>query len=430
MRSFAMKPFYAFMFGSLCAGSALAQKAGPDHAQDVQHIVESPSFKDATEALRKSHDRWVNEIVEITEIPSPPFKESQRAEAFRKKLEEAGLSDVEIDKEGNAFGVRKGTGGGPLVVVSAHLDTVFPEGTDVKVKRQGNRLSAPGVGDDSSGLATLLSVARAMDAAKLKTKGDIVFMGNVGEEGLGGLRGVRYFFTEGKYKDKVDYFFSLDGSKADITNCGVGSKRYRVTYKGPGGHSFSAFGIVNPMTAMAQTVVDLYKIKTPEDPKTTYSASVTGGGTSANAIPNEAWMLFDMRSPDPAELNKLNDQFLKIVNDSVTQENKARSTKDGEVSVDIKLVGDRPAGRTADDQPITLITKAAFKANGIETHDRCASTDSNLPMSLGIPALTIPRIAKSERAHALDEWIEVNPEADLKIKQAILTTLVGTAQMQ
>ena len=273
-------------------------------------------------------------------------------------LKAHGLSDVEIDEEGNAMGVRKGTGGGPLVVVSAHLDTVFPEGTDVKVKRDGTRLAAPGVGDDSAGLATLLSIVRAMDAAGIKTKSDIVFLGDVGEEGLGDLRGVRYFFTKGKYKDQVKYFFSLDGGGTPtITNCGVGSKRYRVTYKGPGGHSFQAFGLVNPMAAMAQTVVEFYKIQTPTKPKTTYAASVTGGGTSVNSIPNEVWMEFDMRSVDAKELDRLEKRFLAIVNQSLETENFARSTKEGSISADIKLIGDRPAGQTDAKQDI------------VQTHD-------------------------------------------------------------
>ncbi|WP_462381366.1 M20/M25/M40 family metallo-hydrolase [Pseudomonas sp. Marseille-QA0892] len=429
MQSIVSKTAVAFIAGALCLGSAAASE-GASKPEDIERIMQSETFKTAAHALRSDHDQWVEDIVTITEIPAPPFKEEKRAEAFMQMLKGVGLSEVAIDKEGNAFGVRKGSGDGPLVVVAAHLDTVFPEGTDVKVRREGTRLYAPGVGDDSSGLATLLSVVRAMDAAKVRTRGDIVFMGNVGEEGLGNLRGVRYFFEQGKYKDKVDYFFSLDGGMKDVTNCGVGSKRYTITFKGPGGHSYSAFGIVNPMAAMAQTVVDLYKIEPPKDPKTTYSASVTGGGTSPNAIPDAVWMQFDMRSPDPEALASLDKQLMQIVENSVGQENKARSTRDGEISTDIKLVGDRPAGVTPEDAVITRLTTAAFKANGIETVNRCASTDSNLPMSLGIPALTIPRVAQSERAHSLDEWIDVGPEDNLKVKKAVLTTILGTAGVE
>src|SRR5262249_17022534 len=284
---------------------AVAQDVAPEHTATVARIMASQDFKTLVGALQADHERWVEEVVKLTEIPAPPFKEQVRAKAYMEMLKALGLSEVEIDAEGNAMGVRKGTGGGPLVVVSAHLDTVFPEATNVKVKRERGRLSAPGVGDDSAGLATLLSFVRAMDAAGIKTKSDIVFLGDVGEEGLGDLRGVRHFFTKGKYKEQAKYFFSLDGnSTTRLTNCRVGSKRYRVTFKGPGGHSFGAFGLVNPMVAMTQAVVEFYKIQTPAKPKTTYSASVVGGGTSVNAIPNSVWMEFDMRSEDPKELDR------------------------------------------------------------------------------------------------------------------------------
>lgn len=422
---------HALVIGTLITGPALAQDVAPAHTETVKRIVDSQSFKAAVDALQKDHDRWISEVIKLTEIPAPPFKEQERSKAYMEMLKAHGLSDVEIDEEGNAMGLRKGTGGGPLVVVSAHLDTVFPEGTDVKVKRDGTRLAAPGVGDDSAGLATLLSVVRAMDAAGIKTKSDIVFLGDVGEEGLGDLRGVRYFFTKGKYKDQVKYFYSLDGSSTTrLTNCGVGSKRYRVTYKGPGGHSFGAFGLVNPMAAMAQTVVELYKIQTPAKPKTTYSASVTQGGTSVNSIPNEVWMEFDMRSEDAKELDRLEKRFLAIVNQSLETENFARSTKEGSITADIKLVGDRPAGRTDEKTDLVQLTTAAFLANGSKPTYECGSTDSNMPMSLGIPAITIPRVGKADRSHSLDEWIDTDPESNHTVKKTILTTVLAVSGAQ
>jgi tripeptide aminopeptidase len=431
MHSTLRKLGHALVVGTLIAGPALAQEVAPAHMETVKRIVDSQSFKAAVDALQKDHDRWIGEVIKLTEIPAPPFKEQERAKAYMEMLKAHGLTDVEIDKEGNAMGVRKGTGDGPLVVVSAHLDTVFPEGTDVTVKRDGSRLAAPGISDDSAGLATLLSIVRAMNAAGIKTKSDIVFVGTVGEEGPGDLRGVRYFFTEGKYKDQVKYFFSLDGGGTPtMTNCGVGSKRYRVTYKGPGGHSYQAFGLVNPMAAMAQTVVEFYKIQTPTNPKTTYAASVTGGGTSVNSIPNEVWMEFDMRSVDAKELDRLEKRFLAIVNQSLETENFARSTKQGSVSADIKLIGDRPAGRTDEKQDIVQIATAAFRANGIPPAYECASTDSNVPMSLGIPAVTIPRTGKADRFHSLDEWMDTDPQSNLTVKKIVLTTVLGVAGAQ
>jgi tripeptide aminopeptidase len=428
MRSTLKTLRYALVAGTLIAGPAIAQDVAPAHTETVKRIMESPAYKTAVGALEKDHDRWIEEVVKITEIPAPPFKEQERSKAYMEMLKAHGLTDVEIDQEGNAMGMRKGTGGGPLVVVSAHLDTVFPEGTDVSVRRDGSRLNAPGVGDDSSGLATLLSIVRAMDAAGIKTKSDILFLGDVGEEGLGDLRGVRYFFTKGKYKDQVKYFFSLDGgSTTRIANCGVGSKRYRVTFKGPGGHSYGAYGLVNPMAAMSQAVVEFYKIQTPTKPKTTYSASVTGGGTSVNAIPNNVWMEFDMRSEDAKELDRLEKRFLAIVNQAVETENFARSTKEGPVTADIKLVGDRPAGRTDEKQDIVQIATAAFLANGSKPTYECGSTDSNMPMSLGIQAVTIPRVGKADRSHSLDEWIDTDRDSNLLVKRTVLSTVLAVA---
>jgi tripeptide aminopeptidase len=414
----------------LCAAPAIAQEVAPAHVATVKRIIESAAHKSAVGALQADHARWIEEIVRITEIPAPPFKEQARAEAFRDMLKAHGLADVEIDAEGNAMGLRKGTGGG-LVVVSAHLDTVFPEGTNVTVKREAGRLAAPGVGDDSAGLATLLSLLRAMDAAGIKTKRDILLVGDVGEEGLGDLRGMKQLFTKGKYKDRIAYFFSLDGNGTSrIGNCGVGSKRYRVTFNGPGGHSYNAFGLVNPMVAMSQAVVELYKVQTPAQPKATYSASVVGGGTSVNAIPNSAWMEFDMRSADAKELGRLESRLLAIVKQAVDTENFARSTKAGAVSADIKLVGDRPAGRTAATQDIVQLATAAFRAYGSTPTYECNSTDSNMPMSLGIPAITLPGVGKSDRTHALEEWMDTDLESNLPLKSIVLTTILAVAGME
>jgi tripeptide aminopeptidase len=414
-----------------CSVPALAQEVAPAHVATVKRIIESAAHKNAVGALQADHTRWIEETVRITEIPAPPFKEQARAEAFGDMLKAHGLTDVEIDSEGNAMGLRRGAGGGGLVVVSAHLDTVFPEGTNVTVKREAGRLSAPGVGDDSAGLATLLSLLRAMDTAGVKTKSDILFVGDVGEEGLGDLRGMKQLFTKGKYKDQIRYFFSLDGAGTTrIGNCGVGPKRYRVTFNGPGGHSYNAFGLVNPMAAMSQAVVELYKVQTPARPKATYSASVVGGGTSVNAIPNSVWMEFDMRSDDARELGRLESRFLAIINQAIDTENFARSTKEGAVSADIKIVGDRPAGRTAETADIVQFATAAFRAYGSTPTYECNSTDSNMPMSLGIPAITLPGVGKSDRTHALEERMDTDLESNQLIKSIVLTTILAVAGME
>ena len=281
----------------LAAGLATAPAAAAVDADSaVRRIVASPSYRAAATALDAGHDQWVADIVTITEVPAPPFKEQARAKVFADMLRARGL-EPSIDSEGNVLALRKGTAGGPVVVVSAHLDTVFPEGMNVKVKREGTRLSAPGVGDDSTGLATMLALIDASNAGRVQTRSDILFVGTVGEEGLGDLRGVRHLFTKGEYKGRIGAFFSLDGGGLEqMTTGGTGSKRYRVTFKGPGGHSYGAFGLVNPLVPLATTVNELYKLNVPKNPKTTYSASVIGGGTSVNAIPEQVWLEVDMRS--------------------------------------------------------------------------------------------------------------------------------------
>ena len=418
---------------SLAAALLTVSSAQAAPASKPAAVLKTKAYKAALNILDRNHDRMVEEIVKLTEIPAPPFKEAARAAAYRDMLTDAGLEDVEIDEEGNAMGVYRGTGpvGGPAVMIAAHLDTVFPEGTPVKVRREGTRLHAPGIGDDTRSLAVLLAYARAMKESGIRVKQDIIFVGNVGEEGPGDLRGVRYLLTKGKYKDRVKAFFSMDGiDVSNIVTGGVGSKRYRITYKGPGGHSYSAFGLVNPMAAMSQTVVDFYKIPVPARPKTTYAASVTDGGTSVNSIPNETFMEFDMRSESPAELAKLEQAFLAVVKKSVEGENAVRSVREGPITADIKLIGDRPAGETAATQPIVRTANAIIRASGFDPKPTYSSTDSNLPMSLGIPAMTIGSGGEGGRAHALDEWIDVEKTKSVRGAAVGLAILLATAEIQ
>lgn len=411
----------------LSSTAAWAAPADPQ-SKAVEALTRSAAWTTATDALARDHDRMVADIVTLTQIPAPPFKEAARAKAYAQMFRDHGLTDVEIDAEGNVLGLRKGSGKGPLVVFAAHLDTVFPEGVDVTVKREGTRLSAPGIGDDTRSLAVLLAYLRALDAASIRTRSDILFVGNVGEEGPGDLRGVRYLFTKGKYQGRIGAFFSMDGTDASrAVTGGVGSKRYRVTFKGPGGHSYGAFGLVNPMTAMAKAVTGLYEIVPPAEPRTTYSASVTGGGTSVNSIPNEVWTEFDMRSEDAGELAKLETRFKAVVDAAVEAENKARSTRFGAVSAHYTLIGDRPAGHTPAEAAIVHATAAAIRAQGFSPEFEFSSTDANLPMNLGIPAVTIGSGGSGGRAHALDEWIDVEPQASLRGMKVGLAALLAVA---
>ena len=262
----------------LAAGVVGHAQAPESATAVVQRIRASAPFTQASTFIEGDYDRFVKELVALNEIPAPPFKEEARAKAYLEMLRQAGLSDVEMDAEGNAMGVRKGSGAGPMVAVVAHLDTVFPEGTDVKVKRQGTRLAAPGIGDNTRGIALMLAVVRAMQAAKFQTTSDVLFVGNVGEEGEGDLRGVKFLLRQGKYKDRIKQFIAIDGGEqGNITRGGVGSLRYRVIFKGPGGHSYGAFGLVNPAFAMGSAIAKFSRLHVPVEPKTTFNIGVVRG---------------------------------------------------------------------------------------------------------------------------------------------------------
>jgi len=415
----------AFVFGVVSPATAQTADAL------VSGIISSANFKSATTFFEGDHDRFVRELITLTEIPAPPFKEKARATAYLEMLRGLGLSDAEMDAEGNVMGIRRGTGNAadrPVLAVLAHLDTVFPEGTDVKVKRDGTKLMAPGVGDDTRGLALILSIVRAMDAARFQTPKDILFVGNVGEEGEGDLRGVKYLLQRGKYKDRIKSFISIDGGdQGPIVNGALGSKRYRVTFKGPGGHSYNAFGLVSPAFAMGTAIAKFSRVMVPARPRTTFNVGVVGGGTSVNSIPTEMFMDVDMRSESPGELNKLVATFQAIIREAVDEENRTRSTAQGKVGADVKLIGDRPSGETAISSSLVQSTTAAVKAFGLTPTYGIGSTDANIPISLGIPAVTIGR-GNSARSHALDEWVDIEKQSSVRAAQVALTIILAAAQ--
>ena len=376
----------------------------PDVEQAVARVAKHPPVVKTIEAIKGSSVRMFEEQVRINEIPAPPFKEQARAEYYLKKMREAGLTDAAIDKEGNVVGIRRGTGGAKVskLVVSAHLDTVFPEGTDVKVREKGGRYYAPGIGDDAAGLTTLLTVLEHMNKSGVRTVGDIVFVGTVGEEELGDLRGVKALFRD--HKD-IDGFISLDGvGLGRIVNAATGSHRFMVTFKGPGGHSFSAFGLPSAIHAMGRAVAKIGDLVPPTNPKTTFTVGTVRGGTSVNAIAGEATIGIDVRSNSQAELVKFVERVMTAIHEAVADENKRWNAK-SPITVDIKQVGDRPAGSNPVDAKIVQAARAAFKAVGAEARSmEASSTDSNLPISLGVPAITLSSGGQGGGSHSLGEW--------------------------
>jgi tripeptide aminopeptidase len=380
--------------------------------------------KKALDFIKADDERTLKDQIELTEIPAPPFKESVRAADYLKRLKALGLADARIDAEGNVIAVRKGTGRGPLLVVSAHLDTVFPEGTDVKVKVKDNRYAAPGIYDDGRGLASLLSVVRALNHADLKTVGDIVFVGTVGEEELGDLRGVKAFFRDHK---NVDGFISFDGVDISrIVNQATGSRRWRIIYTGPGGHSFSAFGLPSATHALGRAIAKISEVRTVDNPKTTFTVGTLKGGTSVNAIAAEAELGLDMRSNSAAELKKLEEQIMVLAREAADDENK-RWGKPDTIKVEFKLVGDRPAGASSPDSAMLHAARKGIVSVGGEVKSIMASsTDSNLPISLGIPAVTLGSGGVGGGSHGPGEWYSpVNAWLGPQSQLLTILSLVG-----
>ncbi|GAB5412784.1 MAG: M20/M25/M40 family metallo-hydrolase [Congregibacter sp.] len=393
------------------------------YLEDMKALKSNPRVQEAMAHIVDIEPQSEADLVELTEIPAPPFKEEVRAARFAEMLRAAGLEDVTIDGVGNVIGRRRGTVGDKRIAYAAHLDTVFPEGTDVTVRYEGKRMIAPGIGDNTRGLVTVLGVLRAMQHADIQTEAEILFIGNVGEEGLGDLRGTKYLFRDGA--EKIDTFVAVDGGNSErIVYGGVGSHRYRVTFRGPGGHSWGAFGLANPHHALGRAIA-LFDEMAPEvttvGEKTSYNIGRIGGGTSINSIPFESWMEVDMRSGSQDKLDDIDAVLKKAIDQALAEENAGRL--DGEaLTVDVKRVGTRPAAMGDPEGVLVQRAMAATKALGIDPSLQISSTDSNLPLSIGVPAVTMSRGGVSKGAHSLDEWWE-NVDGHKGIQIGLLTLL-------
>ena len=388
---------------STTKGSAAAVKAR-------KAIAANTHVKAALAQIRRNDAATLQEQIDIAQIPAPPFKEAVRAADYVRRLQAAGLTDAAIDAEGNVVSRRKGASKGPTLVLSAHLDTVFPEGTDVTVRQKDGRYYGRGLADDSRGLAVLLTVLRAMQDNAIRTRGDVMFVGTVGEEGLGNLRGVKALFRN---VTRIDGFLSVDsvGSPDDsegrgkIINHATGSRRWSVTFRTTGGHSFNNFGSPSAIHALGRAIAKIDELRPPSDPKTTFTVGVITGGTSVNAIAGEAQMQVDMRSNSAVELAGIEKQILALVEEAVVDENTRWNSQD--TKVETKLLGDRPAGTARSDTPVVQAALQAAAALGLpEPTLVAASTDANVPLSLGIPAATVSGGGRGDKAHSLDEWYE------------------------
>lgn len=393
-------------------------------------LLRLPQLARAFAFIDSSSARFTAEQIRICEIPAPPFKEQERARYFAARFVELGLADVHTDSEGNVIGFYRGQSEQPLLVLSAHLDTVFPEGTDVTVRRVGTRLCAPGIADDVAGLAGLIGLIQTLNAAQIALPGTIAFVATVGEEGEGDLRGVRHLFSEGRLAGRVAAFVSFDGPGVDfITHQALGSRRYRVRLNGPGGHSWGDFGVVNPVHALGRTVARLADYPAPPEPRTTYNIGRIEGGESVNVIPQWAAMDIDLRSAAESELTKLEDFLLAAINRAVLDENALRAASGNKLQVEVKLIGNRPSGETPRDALLVRAAIEASRALGVNPVLNRASTDANIPISLKIPAITIGVGGVSSDSHRLSEWYDPTGR-ELGFKRALLLALTMTGMAQ
>jgi tripeptide aminopeptidase len=396
-------PFKLFVSLTLAAG--LAPLAG---AQDAARVAGRADVRALLDSIKARNAWTLEQQTAICEIPAPPFKETARGLAYKAAFEQLGLTNVRVDSVGNVLGERRGTGKGPTVVIEGHLDTVFPEGTDVRVRREGDRYIGRGISDDCRGLAVVLSVARALQASPIATNGTIIFVGNVGEEGPGNLRGTRHLFNR-ELAGKIDYFISVDGAGGGIVSRAVGSHRYRVTYKGRGGHSYGDFGIPNPAHALGRAMAAIGDLQVPSTPRTTFNVGIIKGGTSVNSIPFEASMELDMRSESAEALAALDVQAQRAIQAAVTAENARWPGTAGRIAVSIDTIGIRPTGAQADTARIVRVAREGAAVLGWKPHEGASSTDANIPISLGLPGITIDGGGKGDGAHGLDEWYEDGP---------------------
>ncbi|HEU4989130.1 MAG TPA: M20/M25/M40 family metallo-hydrolase [Gemmatimonadaceae bacterium] len=358
----------------------------------------------------KADQAWtLDQQKSICEIAAPPFHEQTRAAAMKRRFESLGLS-ARIDAVGNVIAERPGVASGPTVVLAGHLDTVFPEGTDVSVKEKDGKLYGPGIGDDCRGLATVLTVAREYQRQKVRTAGTVIFVADVGEEGAGNLRGMHQLF-EKEYVGKIDYFISVDDAGLGIASRAVGSHRYHVTYHGPGGHSYGAFGIPNPIHALGRAIAGIADIQVPRTPKTTFNVGVIEGGTSVNSISASGSMDIDMRSESAEELNKVDAKVRAILSQALEAENARWPGEKARLTMTIDTIGIRPTGAQADCAKIVRTAVDAAAALGFKTRTGASSTDANIPISMGIPGIRIGGGGDQAGAHSLGEWYQDTPDS-------------------
>ena len=413
---------------NLCLACYSQDKITEDvkYTKEIKKLANKKQVKNAFQVILDLEPKTIKNHVQLTEIEAPPFKEEIRAIEFSKRLKETGVDKVWIDSIGNVLGLIKGYEGKRNVAIDGHLDTVFPEGTDVKVKIKNDTLFAPGIGDCTRCLSMLLTIAETIKKSKIKTRDNILIIGTVGEEGLGDLRGVKYLFKNNK--PKIDSWIAIDGGNIGrVNNQGLGSYRYEVKFKGPGGHSWGAFGLANPHHALGDAIskfVEKADEYTSKGPKTSYNVGVINGGTSINSIPYESSMLIDIRSVRPENLDDMELILKKTSEDALAKQN-AMKRSGPDLKLEINKIGNRPSGKVDVKNHLVQRAIAATNYMGGEPRLTIGSTDSNVPIALGLPAITIGRGGDGGKNHSLDEWW-LNKDGYKAIHLALLILLAET----
>ena len=391
--------------------------------KEIRTLSKRKVVQRAFEAIEQDEPFTMAQHIELTEIAAPPFMEQERAEAFAAKLRAVGVDSVWIDSVGNVMAYLPGSKGGKTVALNAHLDTVFPEGTDVSVTQRNDTLFAPGIGDDTRGLAMLLTIAKTLKEQEIQTTSDVLLVATVGEEGLGDLRGVKEVFSE--RGPSIDSWISIDGGDIGrVNNKALGSYRYKVTFDGPGGHSWGAFGLANPHHALGSAMhhfVQAADAYTKTGPRTSYNVGVIEGGTSVNSVPFSSSMLIDVRSIAPYRLDEMEALLNQAVQQALEEQNAIRRRGEA-LTVSVEKIGNRPSGELDPSLPLIQRAMAATEHFGVVPELTRGSTDSNIPISLGVPAITIGRGGRGGNAHSLDEWW-MNDEGHKAIQLALLILL-------
>jgi acetylornithine deacetylase/succinyl-diaminopimelate desuccinylase-like protein len=400
-------------------GSATPQK-------EIARLAELRAVHAALLYLHNQEMEFRRWQMELAKVPAPPFGEAARSEWLRQRFVRMGLYHVRSDELGNVFGLLRESPQTPLIALSAHLDTVFPPGTPLDSREDGNKLHGPGISDNAAGVVAMLAVASALQQTGIEPLANVVFIGNVGEEGEGNLRGMRHIFADPYWSDAIRSLLVIDGAGEDtyVTQA-LGSRRFEVSFCGPGGHSWSDFGVPNPIVLLARALASFSQVTVPESPRTTFNIGVIQGGTSVNSIPDSARARVDLRSASRDELQKLEEQLREAVIAVGNNVSLAYQSGDHQVSFAIESIGDRPAGELSPDARILQVIRAVDAHLRIKSIPRLASTDANIPLSLGREAITIGSGGDGGGAHTVREWFDCT-NRDLGLKRILLALLALT----